>query len=1089
MSTARRDSLVEIQHRSQHKWKSLRLFEEDAPLEDTPQTEKFLVTFPYPYCNGFLHIGHAFSLSKAEFAVGYKRMKGIKCLFPFGFHCTGMPIQASATKLQKEIAQYGSPPVFPQETEPELAAQKAPQKGKNKKGKLASKKSKAKYQWDILKESGIDEQLIPKFADPIEWLNYFPLQNVTDLNSFGLKTDWRRSFITTEVNPYYDSFIRWQFNKLKALNKIKFGKRNAVYSPIDNQPCADHDRASGEGVQPQEYTIINMKLLRLPNIPDAVQIFADADVFLPAATLRPETMYGQTNCWVLPTGQYSAFRLSNGQIYIASMHSALNMAYQDFTHQFGKVDKLCDLFGSDLIGLPLESPLAQYDVIYVLPLLTVSMSKGTGIVTSVPSDAPDDYRGLMDLKEKPALRAKFNLDDEWVMPFEPIPIIETPGFGSLPAVEACKRHKIRSQNDKDALAKAKEEVYKAGFYNGVMLIGDRAGEPVTQAKNKIREQLLADGVARMYSEPENQVMSRSGDECVVALCDQWYLEYGEPSWRQKVKKCLSNINLYADETRNAFDAVLDWLKEWACSRQFGLGSRLPWDEEWLIESLSDSTIYMAFYTVAHLLQGGTENLNGHVVGPSGIPSSSMNDAIWDYIMLGVGNPSDLPGLDPNALQAMRREFLYWYPVNLRVSGKDLVGNHLTFFLYNHVAIFPEEHWPQGIRVNGHVLLNAEKMSKSTGNFLTLRDGIAKYTADGVRFALADGADNVEDANFSMKTADETILKLWTLVDFVEEAIENIGKMNTGPLSRFADRVFKSQQNKQLRATEEAYENMLFREAVKEGFFEVINDLGKYREAVGADKSTRGSSTLPNMHRDVFLQFALYQTVAIAPICPHTAEHIWGLIGPVLAERDGFSLGESIMHVQWPKTEEPDESLLAASAYLGETVSRIRQAILKPSKKKKNAQPTVKPTSVSIYVCKETPPWQQAVVNFLREGFVESAWRKSREANPGNDKQWWKFPSDTPKLMIASLPKEQKKNKKLMPFLAMIRKEVELGGAPALNRTLRYDETKVLSENIQLIKDQLGTFGITNVVIDEAANAPSSSTTDAVPGSPVFHLSN
>lgn len=45
-----------------------------------------------------------------------------------------------------------------------------------------------------------------------------------------------------------------------------------------------------------------------------------------------------------------------------------------------------------------------------------------------------------------------------------------------------------------------------------------------------------------------------------------------------------------------------WLKWWACSRSFGLGTRMPWDEQYLIESLSDSTIYMAYYTVAHLLQ-------------------------------------------------------------------------------------------------------------------------------------------------------------------------------------------------------------------------------------------------------------------------------------------------------------------------------------------------------------------------------------------------------------------------------------------------------------------------------------------------------
>lgn len=1094
MSTVRRDALLKIQAEAQEKWRSMRVFEEDIFEHNPskPDQAKFFVTFPYPYCNGFLHIGHAFSLSKAEFAVGFLRMKDIKCLYPFGFHCTGMPIQTCANKLASEIDLYGVPPKFPVEelagapaADPKVASEPV-DKSKGKKGKATSKASKQKYQWDILKESGISEDQIPKFADPRAWLDFFPLQNVSDLTTFGLKTDWRRSFITTEVNPYYDSFIRWQFNKLRQLNKIKFGKRNAVYSPIDGQPCADHDRASGEGVQPQEYTLIKMKLLKLPNIPDADEIFAAKEVFLPAATLRPETMYGQTNCWVLPSGDYVVFELSNGEIFIASALSGRNMAYQDFFEEFGKTKELCTLKGSDLIGLPIKAPLAQYDEIFVLPLMTVSMTKGTGIVTSVPSDAPDDYRGLMDLKEKEALRVKFDLKDEWVLPFDPIPIIDTPGFGTLAAVEACKRNKIRSQNDKEALARAKEEVYKAGFYNGVMLKGDIAGEPVMQAKAKIRGQLLASGQARAYSEPEKKVMSRSGDECVVALCDQWYLEYGEPNWRAKVEKCLEDMNVFAGETRNAFEAVLGWLKEWACSRQSGLGTRLPWDENWLIESLSDSTIYMAFYTVAHILQGGTDNLDGHKIGPGGIPPAAMNDALWNYVLLGKGNLQDLEGIDSDTARRMRREFTYWYPVDLRVSGKDLIGNHLSFFIYNHVAIFPEENWPQGIRVNGHVLINAEKMSKSTGNFLTLREAMALYTSDGVRFALAYATDTVEDANFSKETADKAILKLWTLVDFIEEGVENIDKMQTGPLTRFADRVFVSQLNRDLRAAEDAYEQMMFREAVNCGFFDMINDLGQYREAVGADKSTRVASTLPRMHRDAFLQFVLYQTAALAPICPHTAEHVWGLIGPVLEEYDSFSPSESVMHLQWPEPEEPDELLLASAAYVNETISRIRLAILKPAKRRKEtaALPAAKPSQVTIFVCKEIPAWQEIVLSFLRDNFDGEAWNKSKAA-PDN---YWKYPSDTPKRVAASMPPEHKKNKKLMPFLAMVRKEVEMGGPGALDRTLKFDERAVLHENKEYIESQLDVFGIKLVIVDDAQNAPEcASSADAVPGSPIFKL--
>lgn len=39
--------------------------------------------------------------------------------------------------------------------------------------------------------------------------------------------------------------------------------RYAVFSPLDGQPCADHDRATGEGVGPQEYTLIKLKVLEL----------------------------------------------------------------------------------------------------------------------------------------------------------------------------------------------------------------------------------------------------------------------------------------------------------------------------------------------------------------------------------------------------------------------------------------------------------------------------------------------------------------------------------------------------------------------------------------------------------------------------------------------------------------------------------------------------------------------------------------------------------------------------------------------------------------------------------------------------------
>lgn len=131
------------------------------------------------------------------------------------------------------------------------------------------------------------------------WLNYFPPMCRDDLMKMGLKADWRRSFITTDRNLYYDSFVRWQFKHLKEKKKIAYGKRPCIFSPKTDQPCMDHDRASGEGVGPQEYTLIKMKVEELLTSAKYPKL-QGKDVYFVAATLRPETMYGQTNCWISP---------------------------------------------------------------------------------------------------------------------------------------------------------------------------------------------------------------------------------------------------------------------------------------------------------------------------------------------------------------------------------------------------------------------------------------------------------------------------------------------------------------------------------------------------------------------------------------------------------------------------------------------------------------------------------------------------------------------------------------------------------------------------------------------------------------------
>ena len=91
----------------------------------------------------------------------------------------------------------------------------------------------------------LPQEIIPKFTDAHFWVKYFPPLGREHIKNFGLHCDHSRSFLTTDLNPYYDSFIRWQFTLLKEKGFIKFGKRPSIFSPKDKQMCADHDRAEG----------------------------------------------------------------------------------------------------------------------------------------------------------------------------------------------------------------------------------------------------------------------------------------------------------------------------------------------------------------------------------------------------------------------------------------------------------------------------------------------------------------------------------------------------------------------------------------------------------------------------------------------------------------------------------------------------------------------------------------------------------------------------------------------------------------------------------------------------------------------------
>lgn len=1029
-NTARRDALIAIEKKYQKIWANEHLFELDAPsVENEPVTmsseelhkkyPKFMASMAYPYMNGVLHAGHCFTLSKVEFSIGFERMNGKRALFPLGFHCTGMPILACADKLKREAEMFG--PDFlnvPADEEEEVEETKQESedvtKFKAKKSKAAAKKGRGKYQFEIMLQLGIARDKVIKFADAKYWLTYFPPLCQQDCSSFGARIDWRRSFITTDDNPYYDAFIRWQMNKLKEAGKIKFGERYTIYSEKDGQACMDHDRQSGEGVTPQEY--VGIKIEATEFAPEAKKIIESSQgldkskkFYFVAATLRPETMYGQTCCFVSPKIEYGIFDAGDSY-YITTQRAFKNMSYQKLTPKRSYYEPILSISGKALIGTKIHAPLTPYDELRILPMETVIATKGTGVVTCVPSNSPDDYMTTKDLQHKPEY---YGIEPEWVK-FDAVPIINTEKYGALTAKAICEEKKIQSPKDTNLLSEAKKLAYKEDYYSGTMIYGKYKGEKVEVAKNKLKADLIAAGDAFVYNEPESLVVSRSGDECIVSLEDQWYIDYGEEAWKNQALECLEGMQLFAPEVKNAFEGVLDWLKNWAVCRTYGLGTKLPWDPKYLVESLSDSTIYQAFYTIAHLL---FTDYYGKDVGTLGIKPEQMTDEVFDFIFQHKDdvNASEI---SLESLQKLRREFEYFYPLDVSISGKDLIPNHLTFFIYAHVALFPKKFWPKGIRANGHLMLNNAKMSKSTGNFMTLEQIVEKFGADASRIALGDAGDTVEDANFDESNANAAILRLYNLKEWAEEIVKDADNMRSGEITEFFDVAFEHEMNALVEETYKQYELTNYKNALKYGLFDFQASRDYYREACGV------------MHKDLVLRYIEQQALLLAPIAPHFAEYLYC---EVLGKKG------TVQTANFPRATKPvNKAVLGSLEYVRTLQRSIREAEGQALKKKKGGKPSEidssKPVKLTLLISESFPEWQSRCVEIVSELFAQQSLNDNKKIRERID------------------PKEMKR---AMPFISI------------LKQRLTNEPSEVVFER-ELPFNEIETVKVTKSILQKAA---------------------
>lgn len=602
---------------------------------------------------------------------------------------------------------------------------------------------------------------------------------------------------------------------------------------------------------------------------------------------------------------------------------------------------------------------------------------------------------------------------------------EIPGYGDKSAVTMCEKLDIKSPKDAEKLKAAKDEVYLKGFYEGIMLVGDFKGMKVCDAKPLVRKQLIDAGLAMPYFEPESTVIGRSGDECIVALTDQWYLSYGDDEWKGMVTQHVhsDNYNGYNDALLDAFDKAIDWLKEWACSRQFGLGTQLPWDTKWVIDSLSDSTIYMALYTIAHFFFGSTDNLTGAAMSsPSGIAAEDLSDEVFDYIFLAKPFPEGFSTrIAAAVLDNIKAEFEYWYPMDLRVSAKDLIPNHLTMCLYNHIEIWKDrpEMWPRGIYCNGHIMVDAEKMSKSKGNFLMMFECCEDFTADATRFACAFAGDTLEDANFDRSVANQTISNLFVEEEWIRSVMADAaaGNLRIGGDLMFMDRAFNNEIDFLIEETQKEFTKMCFREGLIRCWYDMMIVRDMYR-----DWATRCG--IP-MHESIVRRFIEALAVMLSPICPHWCDCIWEVIGL------STSACPSICAASWPAFTSYDRALRKEFIFFRDFLKNIRPVVSKLK--------VAPPRGVHIYLASTYEAGKVEVLKYM-----------NTVANADTGELPATFKTTDLKAFLEGSAELKSQTKLLMQFGMFMAKEAAERGIDALAIVLPFNQQAILEVTIAVV---------------------------------------
>lgn len=778
-----------IDNKWQEEWAKAKIFESE------PDSRKaYLVTAAFPYVNTPQHIGHMRTYGTADVLARYKRMRGFNVLFPMGFHGTGTPVLAIAKRI----------------------------------------KNNDKELFQELKTFHISDEDIKRMEDPEYIVSYISKEIETGMHASGLSIDWRRKFISIE--PIFSKFIEWQFGILNSKGYLVKGKHPVGWCPNENNAVGMHDTKHDVEPDIEQETAIKFK------------VQGEEASFL-CSTYRPETLEGVTNIFVNKNATYVLCAI-NGEKYYITKASAKMLLYQM------PVEVISELLGSDLLSKKCTNPF-NGEILPVFPGDFVKEALGTGCVMSVPAHAPFDYAAIEKLKA-----SGYNTGEIKYKKIIEVEIGKSLGENAsekkgkpihldLPALAYLEVLGADSGAINDMLEFATKLQYKEESHWGKMLVKGYEGMSEPQARELIKKRLLDEKKAMMIHIIQNApVHCRCGYEVVVKIVDdQWFLNYGNKEWKDAVREHFKTMNVFPSRVQNAFSAAIEWIDLRAVVRAQGLGTRFPLDKTKIIESLSDSTIYMAFYTILNIIRN--------------VEVEKLTPEFFDYVYLGKGELEKVAtstGIDFDVVKKARESFTYWYDYTSRHSGADLIFNHFTMQIFGHVAVFDKMYWPKQVVANGMVMCEGEKMSKSLGNIIPLSDALKNVGADPLRIAVIASGDLFSDTEYS----ESGINGIKERLDYIAEIVDNIDDYESGEL-RHIDYWLYSKLNRKIEKIGVSLDSLELRDYSTEILYSSIIELKKYFERGG-----NNGMVLRDYVQSVVLM--------MQPVAPHVAEELWHKLG-------------------------------------------------------------------------------------------------------------------------------------------------------------------------------------------------------------------